>query len=251
MDLSLWAKTSGTWINIATIVLGTGLGLLLRGRLPERMQRVIMQSLGLVTLFIGVSMAGSMGKGGAGVVDGVILGLVTLVVGGVLGEWWRIEERLAGLGDWIKARVRGNGPFTEGFVAASLLFCIGPMTLIGALNNGLSGDNKLLVIKAALDGLAAIALVSSFGIGAGFSTLVVLVYQGGVSLAAAGLATAIPDPASDPRILLITGVGGLMVMGVGINLLELTRVRVASLLPALPLAPLVWWIAAQVSRALV
>ncbi|HYF66348.1 MAG TPA: DUF554 domain-containing protein, partial [Herpetosiphonaceae bacterium] len=244
MDLSLWAKTSGTWINIATIVLGAGLGVLLRGRLPERMQRVIMQSLGLVTLFIGVSMAASLGKGGAGVVDGVILGLIALVVGGILGEWWLIEERLAGLGDWIKARVRGSGPFTEGFVAASLLFCIGPMALIGALNNGLSGDDKLLVIKAALDGLAAIALASSFGVGAGFSALVVLVYQGGVSLAAGGLANGLPDPAANPVVLLVSGVGGLMVMAVGINLLELTKIRLGSLLPALALAPLVWWIAA-------
>ena len=246
MDLSLWDKTSGTWINIATVILGTLVGLLLRGRLPERMQRMIMQTLGLVTLFIGLSMAGSMNKANAGVVDGVILGLVTLVVGGILGEWWQIEERLAALGDWLKAEVRGGGRFTEGFVAASLLFCIGPMTMIGSLNNGLSGDNKLLVIKAALDGLAAIALVASFGIGAGFSVLVILVYQGGVALAAGSLASSIPDPASDPRVLLITGAGGLMVMAVGINLLELTKIRVASLLPALLLAPLVWWLASLV-----
>ena len=246
MDLSLWDKTSGTWINIATVILGTLVGLLLRGRLPERMQRMIMQTLGLVTLFIGLSMAGSMNKANAGVVDGVILGLVTLVVGGILGEWWQIEERLAALGDWLKAKVRGGGRFTEGFVAASLLVCIGPMTMIGSLNNGLSGDNKLLVIKAALDGLAAIALVASFGIGAGFSVLVILVYQGGVALAAGSLASSIPDPASDPRVLLITGAGGLMVMAVGINLLELTKIRVASLLPALLLAPLVWWLASLV-----
>lgn len=246
MDLSLWDKTSGTWINIAAVILGTLVGLLLRGRLPERMQRVIMQSLGLVTLFIGLSMADSMNKANAGVVDGVILGLVTLVVGGILGEWWQIEERLAALGDWLKVKVRGGGRFTEGFVAASLLFCIGPMTMIGSLNNGLSGDNKLLVIKAALDGLAAIALVASFGIGAGFSVLVILVYQGGVALAAGSLASSIPDPANDPRVLLITGAGGLMVMAVGINLLELTKIRVASLLPALLLAPLVWWLASLV-----
>lgn len=249
MDLSIWAKTSGTWINIGTVLLGTMLGLLLRGRLPERMQRIIMQGLGLVTLFIGISMASSLNKPEtrAGVVEGVILGLVTLVVGGVLGEWWQIEERLATLGEWLKRKFRGGGRFTEGFVAASLLFCIGPMTLIGSLNNGLIGDDQLLVIKAALDGLAAIALASSFGIGVGFSVLIIAVYQGGVSLAAGGLATALPNPAVDPRVLLVTGIGGLMVMGVGINLLELTRIKVASFLPALLLAPLVWWLASLLS----
>jgi uncharacterized membrane protein YqgA involved in biofilm formation len=249
VDLSIWAKTSGTWINIATVVLGTVLGLLLGGRLPERMQRVIMQGLGLVTIFIGLSMAASLNKPEtkAGVVEGVILGLITLVVGGLLGEWWRVEERLATLGDWLKSKFRGGGLFTEGFVAASLLFCIGPMTLIGSLNNGLVGDDKLLVIKAALDGLAAIALASSFGSGVGFSALIIAVYQGGVSLAAGSLASALPNPAADPRVLLVTGVGGLMVVGVGINLLELTKVKVASFLPALLLAPLVWWLVSLIA----
>ncbi|MCA0354817.1 MAG: DUF554 domain-containing protein [Chloroflexi bacterium] len=253
MDLSLWAKLNGTLINVATVALGTGLGLALRGRLPERMQTVIMQALGLVTIFIGLSMAGSMNKAGATlqstaqatqpiVVDGVVIGLVGLVVGGLLGEWWRVEERLAALGDWLKAKFNGSGRFTEGFVAASLLFCIGPMTLIGSINNGLIGDSQLLIIKAALDGLAAIALASSFGIGVGFSILIILIYQGGVALAAGALATILPNPAVDPRVLIITGVGGLMVVGVGINLLDLTKIRVASLLPALLMAPLFHWL---------
>ena len=253
MDLSLWAKTSGTIINIVTVILGTGLGVILHGKLPERMNRIIMQALGLVTIFIGLSMAQSMTKAGATlgstaanatpvVVDGVILGLVSLVIGGLLGEWWRIEDRLTALGDWLKAKFRGTGRFTEGFVAASLLFCIGPMTMIGSINNGLIGDDQLLVIKAALDGLAAIALTSSFGIGVGFSVLVILVYQGGFSLAAGLLAEVLPNPATDPRVLLVTGVGGLMVVGVGINLLELTKIKVASLLPTLLVAPLVYWL---------
>ncbi|WP_287417633.1 DUF554 domain-containing protein [Oceanithermus sp.] len=247
MELTLWAKTNGTLVNVLTVLLGSGLGVLIRGRLPGRMQRVIVQGVGLVTLFIGFSMAGSLGSAAGGAVDGVILGLLALVLGGVLGEVLGLEERLERLGDLLKARFRGGGGFTEGFVAASLLFCVGPMTLIGSINNGLVGDPTLLLIKSTLDGLSSIALAASFGPGVAASALVVLVYQGGLALAAGGLAAALPDPASDPRVLLVTGVGGLMILGLGINLLELTRVRVASFLPALVLAPLFWWLAEVLS----
>ena len=239
--------TSGTWINVLTVLLGSALGLLIRGRLPLRMRRIIVQGVGLVTLFIGFSMAGSLDSAKGGMVSGVIIGLLALVVGGVVGEALGLEERLEWVGNIFKKRLRGGGGFTEGFVTASLLFCIGPMTLIGALDNGLLGDPTLLFLKSALDGLSSIALAASFGAGVAASALVVLFYQGGVSLAAANLAAAMPDPASDPRILLITGVGGLMILGLGINLLELARVRVASFLPALVLAPLFWLIAEVLS----
>ena len=242
MELTLLDKLSGTLANAATVALGTGLGLVLRGRLPERMARIMVQGVGLTTLFIGLSMAQALGEAKGGAVDGVVLGLVALVLGGLLGEWARLEEGLEGLGERIKRAVRGGGSFTEGFVAASLLFCVGPMTLLGAIQNGLVGDPSLL-LKATLDGLSAIALTSSFGVGVGFSVLVILLYQGGVALLAGTLSQALPDPAQDPRVLLVTGVGGLMILGIGINLLGLTRVRVASFLPALLLAPLVWALA--------
>jgi uncharacterized protein len=245
MSLDFWTKTSGTWINIATVLLGTGLGLVLRGRLPLKMQQIITQGLGLITLFVGFSMAGSVNKVESRI-DGVILALLAIVVGGLLGEWWRLEERLEATGDWLKRRFKGKGSFTEGFMAASLLFCVGPMTLIGSLNNGLTGDNTLLLLKAVMDGLASIALTSSFGIGVGFSVLIVLLYQGGVSLAAGLLAQSLSDPTTSPAVLLITGVGGLMILGLGLNLLEVTRVRVASLLPALLLAPILTWLSERV-----
>lgn len=242
MTLDFWAKTSGTWINVGTVVIGTILGLLLQGRLPSRMQQIITQGLGLITLFVGFQMANSLNKAQAGAIAGVILALLAIAIGGLLGEWWQLEAKLTAVGDWLKRRVRGGGQFTDGFVAASLLFCVGPMTLIGSLNNGLTGDNTLLTLKATMDGLAAIALTSSFGIGAGFSTLVILVYQGGLSLAAGLLAQALPDPATDPRVLLITGVGGLMVVGIALNLLEVAKIRVASFLPALAIAPFIYWV---------
>ncbi|GAA5334560.1 MULTISPECIES: DUF554 domain-containing protein [Thermus] len=243
MELSLWQKLSGTLVNALTVVLGTGLGLLLRGRLPERMARIMVQGVGLTTLFIGLSMAQALGRAKGGNIDGVVLGLLALVAGGLLGEWARLEDGLENVGEKIKQAVRGGGSFTEGFVAASLLFCVGPMTLLGSIQNGLTGDASLLLLKATLDGMSAIALTSSFGIGVGFSTLVILLYQGGVALLAGTLSQALPDPAQDPRVLLTTGVGGLMVLGVGVNLLGLTKVRVGSFLPALLLAPLVWWLA--------
>jgi uncharacterized membrane protein YqgA involved in biofilm formation len=236
--LSLWAKTSGTWINVATVVFGTAVGLLLRSHLPKAMQQIITQAVGLMTMVIGVSMARSLSDIEAGPIDGIILALLVMVAGGLLGEWWQIEKRLSVLGDWLKARVRGGGRFTEGFVAASLLFCIGPMAIVGSLNNGLSGDNALLTLKATMDGLAAIALTGTYGVGVGFSALSVLVVQGGLSLLASVSGAILPDPASSPHVLLITGTGGLMILGIGLNLLEIAQVRVASFLPALLLSPL-------------
>ena len=242
MTLDLWAKTSGTWINIFTVLLGTTIGLVLRDRLSVKIQKIITQGIGLLTIWIGLSMTNSMSKVQAGQMDGAILGLVAMVAGGILGELLQIEERLADVGNWLKKRFRGKGLFTEGFVASSLLFCVGPMTLLGSLNNGLSGDNTLLTLKATMDGIVSIALANIYGIGVGFSALTLLIYQGGLSLAAGLLANTFNDPANDPRILLVTGVGGLMIMGIGINLLELTKIRVASFLPAIAFAPLIYFL---------
>jgi uncharacterized membrane protein YqgA involved in biofilm formation len=125
---------------------------------------------------------------------------------------------------------------------------VGPLTLIGSLNNGLTGDNTLLVLKAVMDGIASIVLTSSYGIGVGFSILSILLYQGGLSLAAGTFAQAIPDPASAQPVLLATGVGGLIILGLGLNLLQVSQIRLASLLPALFLAPLVYWIGDRLSQ---
>lgn len=237
--LSFWARTSGTWLNVATVLVGTGLGLWLRHRLPGNMQQIITQAVGLLTLVIGFAMTRSFSDVEAGPLDGIILGLLALVAGGLLGEWLQVETRLLVLGDVLKRQVKGGGRFTEGFVAASLLFCIGPLTIIGSLNNGLSGDDALLTLKATMDGFAAIALTGTYGLGVGFSALTVLLVQGGLSLLAGILTTVIPDPATDPHVLLTTAVGGMMIIGLGLGLLGVAVVRVASFLPALVLSPLV------------
>jgi len=231
--MSILEQTSGTLVNIGTVLLGSSLGLALRGRLPDRIVAVVMQAIGLVTVFIGIDNAFDLTR----VADppGIILGLMALAVGGALGEWWRLEEGLEALGEALKRRFRGRGRFTEGFVAASLLFCVGPLTLIGSIQNGLSGETSFLMLKSALDGFSALALATTFGFGVVFSVAVIAVYQGGLSLAAGLFTTLIPDPAHDPRVLLVNGVGGLLIVALGIGLLDIRRLRTASLLPSLAL----------------
>ena len=241
--LDFWTKTSGTWINVFAIALGTFLGLILRGRFLSQVLPILKQAIGLITIFVSLNMANSLLKVKAGAIDGVILSLISLIIGGVIGELGQIEKRLEKVGDWLKAKFKGKGKFTEGFVAASLLFCIGPMAIIGSLNNGLTGDNNLLALKSALDGFISIVFASTYGIGVGFSALPVAIYQGSLSLLSGSLAQSLPDPVNAPSVLIITGVGGLMLLGLGLNLLELAKVRVASFLPALAIAPLVYWLA--------
>ena len=237
--MSLWAQTSGTIVNVVAVLLGSAAGLALSQRLPQRTVTVVMQAIGLTTVFIGVASAWDLTR-----VDGppgVIVALLGLAAGGALGEALGIESGLDRLGERLKRRFRGSGRFTEGFVTATLLFCVGPLTLIGAIQNGLVGDAEFLLLKSALDGLAALALATTFGVGVMASTLVIAIYQGGLSLGAGALAAWLPDPASDPRVLLVNGVGGLMIIGLGLGLLEIVKVRVASMLPALLLVVPLWW----------
>ncbi|GAA5531999.1 DUF554 domain-containing protein [Deinococcus aluminii] len=255
--MSLLAQLSGTLINVSTVLVGTVLGLTLGGRLPERTQRTLLQTLSLVTLFIALDMAGNLNRVTGGRIPGVILALVALALGAVIGEALGIEEGLARLGESLRRRFRGGGRFTEGFVAASLLFCIGPMTVVGGLQNGLTGDSSTYVLKSTLDGIAALALAGAYGIGVGFSALTVLLLQGGISLAAGAFAAGLlggADPGilkTNPYVLLITGVGGLMIAGISWNLMlaglgwEDRRVRVGSLLPALLLGPVALWVAGR------
>lgn len=239
--MSVLEQTSGTLVNVVTVLLGSSLGLLLRGRLPERIVAVVMQAIGLVTLLVGIVNALDLTR--VETPPGIILGLVSLAVGGALGEWWRIEEGLEAVGEALRRRFRGRGRFTEGFVAASLLFCVGPLTLVGSIQNGLAGDPSFLLLKATLDGFASLALAATFGFGVIFSTAVVLLYQGALSLGAGLFANLIPDPASDPRVLLVNGVGGLLIVGLGLGLLEIRRLRVASLLPSLAIVVAAWYVA--------
>lgn len=244
--MSLFDQTWGTLLNVVTVLVGGGLGLMLRGRLPERITLVVMQAIGLVTLFVGITNALDLNR--VAEPPGIILGLVALALGGALGEWLRLEERLEQVGVRLKRVMRGQGRFTEGFVAASLLFCVGPLTLVGSIQNGLSGDASFLVLKATLDAFSSLALATTFGFGVLASIVVIVVYQGGLSLAAGLFSNLIPDPATDPNVLLVNGVGGLMIIALGIGLLDIKKLRVASLLPALFVVVVLYQVAALFYR---
>jgi uncharacterized protein len=227
---------TGTLINAAAVLAGTTLGTLLGGRLPERIRETVMHGLGLFTLVLGVSQGleafrpplSDLTRGA------VLIILGSVLVGGVLGELLRIERGLDRAGEALKARFgRRQARFTEGFVVASLVFCVGPLTILGSIQDGLSGDYQLLAIKSLLDGFGALAFASALGWGVGFSVITILVYQGVLSLSATALAGAF----SDAMIAAMSAVGGILIIGIGLRLLSLREVRVANLLPALPLAP--------------
>jgi uncharacterized protein len=231
---------TGTLINAGTVLAGTVVGTLLGDRLPERIRETVMHVLGLFVLALGFVEAqqaftgplASFSRGSAVIVLG------SVVVGGVIGELLRIEDRLARLGVALKRRfASGDSPrharFTEGFVVGSLVFCVGPLTVLGSIQDGLRGDYQLLAIKAVLDGFAALAFSAALGWGVGFSVLTILLYQGTLSLAAGSVANGF----SDAMIAALTAAGGILIAGIGLRLLELRRIRVGNLLPALVLAP--------------
>lgn len=221
----------GTLINVATIVGGTGAGLLLGGRLPERVRTTVLQAVGLAVVALGLSNALE--------TRNLIFPLVAVVAGGIVGELLRIEDRLESAGERIRRRVeRGraeDGPssFVEGFVAATLLFCVGPLAILGSIDDGLNGNVDVLVVKAALDGLVSLIFASTLGWGVGFSALSVAIYQGTLT-ALAGQADSV---LTDRMTTELTAAGGLLIVGIGLRLLDIKAVRVASLLPALAIVP--------------
>lgn len=220
---------TGTLLNVVAVLVGGGVGTLLGQRLPEKMRETVLHGLGLITLVTGLSMA--IGTANILIVMGSIL------LGGVLGEWLGIEDRVQALGDRLQARFKSSGATTlaEGFVTASLIFCVGPMTVLGSIRDGMIGDYSLLAIKSLLDAFASLALAASLGIGVVFSALTVLVVQGGISL----LARLAQVGMSEAMITEMTAAGGVIIMGIGLVLLEVKRIRVGSFLPAIVIAPLI------------
>ena len=220
----------GTLLNIATVLLGGTLGLLFGARLPERVRKTVIAGLGLFTLAFGVY---NFLK-----TQNPLIVLGSLLAGALLGEWWKIEDGLQSIGRWLEARFGGkeaaspeNDPagsgnssknFVRGFLTASLVFCVGPMTILGSIQDGLKGDYSLLAIKSVLDGFAALAFASTLGVGVLFSVIVILFFQGGISLLAAQLSAVV------------------LLLGIAISsLLEIKPIRVGNFLPALAFAPLV------------
>ncbi|MDC7224537.1 MAG: DUF554 domain-containing protein [Spirochaetales bacterium] len=225
----------GTIVNSAAITGGTVVGLIFKKGLKENIKEITNQGLGLSVLFIGISttLSGLLNEEAK-----PILFIISLVLGGILGELLKIENRLESLGDRLKNRLgEGHGPVSEAFVTATLIYCVGSMTILGSLQSGLEDNHNILYAKSILDGICSIILASSLGMGVIFSALAVLLYQGALTLAASFI-----GPYATEAIIREVGiVGGILIFGIGLNLLEIKRIRTGNFLPAL-LIPPVWLI---------
>jgi uncharacterized protein len=226
---------TGTFINIGTVLAGTLIGTLAGDRLPPGVQQRVLSGLGLVVLLIGVDLGLAWRQSSALPVE--VLGGVLL--GGLVGEALGIEDRLAWLGDRLQAlSARGHAhhsQISEAFFTASLLFCVGPLTVVGAIEDGLHGRYQALATKALLDGFAAIALSSTLGPGVAFAAITILVVQGGITLAAGLFDHILADGSA--ALAALTSAGGILIVGIGLKLLDLKDVKVGNYLPALVLAP--------------
>jgi uncharacterized membrane protein YqgA involved in biofilm formation len=198
------------------------------------LRETVLSALGLFVIALGVKLTLES--------QNALITLGSVLIGGVLGEWWRIEGRLGDVGGWLEGRFarsgtpEGTARFVKGFVSASLVFCVGPLAILGSIQDGLTGDYQLLAVKSLLDGFAALAFSATLGVGVLFSVVVILVYQGGISL----LAGQAQSLLTTPMINEMTAVGGLLMMAIGVgSILELRSIRVANFLPSLVIAPVI------------
>jgi uncharacterized membrane protein YqgA involved in biofilm formation len=223
---------TGTLINAATVLIGGLVGLIFGSRLPDRFRHNVIAGLGLFTLGYGLY---NFIK-----TENPLIVLGSLLIGAILGEWWKIEDGLQNLGIAIEKRFssqsQNSNQFVRGFLIASILFCVGPMTILGSIQDGLTGDYSILATKAVLDGFAALAFTSTLGVGVMFSVLVILVYQGGLSLLAAQLSQVITPAMMNE----MSAAGGILLIGIAISsLLEIKPIRIGNFIPALIIAPLI------------
>jgi uncharacterized membrane protein YqgA involved in biofilm formation len=215
----------GTLINVAAIVLGSTVGVLVHSRLPSRITTIGFQGIGLFTLLIGFTMASK--------TNNLLVMALSIVSGSMLGEVVNIDRITNNFGDWVKAKVGSEtSKFSEGFVTSSLLFCIGSMAILGAIEEGLGGAPNLLLAKSVLDGFSSVALSATLGIGVIFSAIPVLLYQGTLTLLANSAKTVIGGDILNE----ITAVGGLLLIGLGIDILEIKDIKVSNMLPSLLVA---------------
>lgn len=233
----------GTIVNVAAVLVGATIGLIIKGGLPARFEKMVMTAIGLATLFIGINgtLSGMLVVGENGSISSqhTMLLIASLVIGAVIGELIDIEKHLDNLGQWCKRKFKfqgeQNATFVEGFVSSSLLFCVGAMTIVGALEDGLSGNPSLLYAKSLMDGISAIVFTASLGVGVYFSIITVIVYQGGITL----LARLIQPLLSDALISQMSLVGSVLIFAIGINLIFGKKVKTGNLLPAI-LVPIFW-----------
>jgi len=219
----------GTVINVLAVFLGSTIGYFLQARFPEKLKEHMLQGIGLVTILIGIQMGLKS--------EQILYPLGGILLGGMAGFALKLEERLDQLGSYLSKRFstdNDNGNFIRGFVTASLIFCVGPMTILGAINDGLSGDYQLLVVKSMLDGFTSMALAASLGAGVFFSILTIIVVQGGFTLSAVWMSSFFsPDVIQET-----TAAGGILIIGLGLVILNIRKLHVANFLPAIFIVPL-------------
>lgn len=228
---------TGTLLNVAAVLVGATIGLLVGSRMPARLQSTLTDGLGLFVIALGLAQVLRLLLAAATPLGHELAVLGGLLVGGVVGELLRLQDGLDGLGDWFQRRLaRSDQPtrISQGFVTASLVFCVGPLTILGSIESGLTGNIELLAVKSLLDGIAAVAFAAALGAGVYLSAIVVLIVQGTIATVAFLLGAGI-----DPTLVSVaTAVGGLLMVAIGLRLLEVRQVRVVSFLPALVIAPL-------------
>jgi len=228
---------TGTIINVAAIIVGSLIGILFGTRLSDTLKSTIIAGMGIFLVAMGIQMFLK--------TENSLIVLGAILIGTLLGEWWRIEDGLHKLGEFLERKFsreeaeEDSNKFIRGFMTASLLFCIGPVAILGPIQDGLTGNYNLLVVKSVLDGFASIAFASTLGIGVAFSSIMILLYQGAISL----LATQLDAIVTTSMMNELTATGGLLLVGIGISsLLEIKKIRVGNMLPALFVAPLIVWV---------
>lgn len=224
----------GTIVNALAVIAGGTLGIFLKNGMPERVRTIYFQAVGLFTLAIGISMVWKMNH--------ILIVVTSIVLGAMLGEWMNLEKGAEKLSEWTKKKLRiGSERFTEGLTTAFLLFCIGAMTIVGAIEEGTTGESRLLLTKSIMDGFSSILLASAFGVGVVFSAVPLFLFQGGITL----LAKFFGDFLSPETIQALTSVGGILLLGLAINILEIKKLRVLNMIPALLVVVLMMWLTAR------
>jgi len=220
----------GTIVNTLAIIAGSLIGVVLKGGIPKKYNITVMQAVSLAVILIGLKAALK--------TDELLLVIFSLAIGSVAGEFLGIEARLEQLGQWFQDRFsKGGNSISKGFVTASLIYCVGSMAIVGSLESGLTGNHQTLFAKSVLDGIASIILASTLGIGVAFSAVSVLVYQGVITVTATFMKAVLVPPVINQ----MSAVGGLLIMAIGFNLMEIKKIKVGNMLPAIAL-PLVYYL---------
>jgi hypothetical protein len=212
----------GTLINAGAVIVGSLIGLIIHFRLPKRITLIAFQGIGLFTLFLGINMATK--------TNNFLIMIFSILLGSIIGELVDIDSAMNKFSEWLKNKIKSkNNKFSEGFITAFLLFCMGSMTILGAIEEGLGGASNLLLAKSILDGFSSIVLSASLGIGVIFSAIPLLIYQGGLTL----FASLLQNFFTEILINELTAVGGLLLIGLGINILEIKKLKILNMLPSL------------------